>query len=154
MVRIFPYGIARTRLERAIREKRAPAFVTNDLNEADAVMAIRSTVQAKPRRLRDLAGRPVNTVVVKSNTFSQIATALDDILRHATEGTQAEQQALDEASAGIEQVIQSGKAFDLAPASAPVRKAQHRLAEASRLASESVGEEPNRRLRLLPTRLS
>ena len=154
MLRIFPYGIARTRLERAIREKRAPAFVTNDLNEADAVMAIRSTVQAKPRRLRDLAGRPVNTVVVKSNTFSQIATALDDILRQATEGTQAEQQALDEASAAIEQVLSSGKAFDLAPATAPVRKAQHRLAEASRLASESVGEEPNRRLRLLPTRLA
>lgn len=154
MVRIFPYGIARTRLERAIREKRAPAFVTNDLNEADAVMAIRSTVQSKPRRLRDLAGRPVNTVVVKSNTFSQIATALDDILRHATEGTQAEQQALDEASSAIEQVISSGKPFDLTPASAPVRKAQHRLAEAKRLASESVGEEPNRRLRLLPTRLA
>lgn len=154
MVRIFPYGIARTRLERAIREKRAPAFVTNDLNDADAIMAIRSTVQAKPRRLRDLAGRPVNTVVVKSNTFSQIATALDDILRQATEGTQAEQQALDEASAAIEQVIASGKPFDLAPAAAPVRKAQHRLAEASRLASESVGEEPNRRLRLLPTRLA
>ena len=54
-----------TDLERAIREKRAAAYVTNDLNDADAVMAIRSTVQAKPRRLRDLAGRPVNTVVVK-----------------------------------------------------------------------------------------
>src|SRR5688572_22523632 len=39
LVRIFPYGIARTRLERAIREKRAPAYVTNDLMEADAVMA-------------------------------------------------------------------------------------------------------------------
>ena len=154
MVRIFPYGIARTRLERAIREKRAAAFVTNDLNEADAVMAIRSTVQSKPRRLRDLAGRPVNTVVVKSNTFSQIATALDDILRHASEGTQAEQEALDEATAAIEQVLSSGKPFDLAPAPATVRKAQHRLAEAKRLASESVGEEPNRRLRLLPTRLA
>ena len=154
MVRIFPYGIARTRLERAIREKRAPATVTNDLNDADAVMAIRSTVQAKPRRLRDLAGRPVNTVVVKSNTFSQIAVALDDILRHASEGTLAEQEALDEASAAIEQVLASGKPLDLNPAAAPVRKAQHRLAEASRLASESVGEEPNRRLRLLPTRLA
>lgn len=154
VVRIYPYGIARTRLERAIREKRAPAYVTNDLNEADAVMAIRSTVQAKPRRLRDLAGRPVNTVVVKSNTFSQIATALDDILRQASEGTVAEQQALDEASAAIEKVLSSGQAFDLSPASAHVRKAQHRLAEANRLASESVGEEPNRRLRLLPTRLA
>ena len=129
--------------------------MTNDLNDADAVMAIRSTVQAKPRRLRDLAGRPVNTVVVKSNTFSQIATALDDILRHAAEGTQVPSRTpSNEASAAIEQVLSSGKPLDLNPASATVRKAQHRLAESNRLASESVGEEPNRRLRLLPTRLA
>ena len=50
LIRIFPYGIARTRLERAIREKRAPAFVTNDINEADAILAIRSTYQAKPKK--------------------------------------------------------------------------------------------------------
>lgn len=153
VIRIFPYGIARTRLERAIREKRAPAFVTNDISEADAVMAIRSTYQAKPKKLRELAGRPVSTVVVKSNTFSQIATALDDIVRQSHEGAQAERKALEEVQLGIETVIQSGKPFELSPAPATVRKAQHRMAEARRLASESVGEEPMRRLRILPTRV-
>jgi hypothetical protein len=154
LIRIFPYGIARTRLERAIREKRAPAFVTNDIGEADAIMAIRSTYQSKPKKLRDLAGRQVNTVVVKSNTFSQIATALDDILRLKQEGLQEDTQSLEEVQQGIETVLQSGKPFELSPAPATVRKVQHRMAEARRLASESVGEEPMRRLRILPTRLS
>ena len=81
LIRIFPYGINRTRLERAIREKRAPAFLTNDINQADAVVAMRSTYQSQPRKLRDMAGRPVLTVVVKSNTFSQIADALDQIVK-------------------------------------------------------------------------
>lgn len=153
LVRIFPYGIARTRLERAIREKRAPAFVTNDIGQADAVMAIRSTYQSKPRKLRDLAGRPVNTVVVKSNTFSQIAAALDDILKQAGEAPSTDNQAVEEAQMAVDIVLQSGKPYELSPATAPVRKIQHQIAEARRLASESVGEDPHRRLRILPTKI-
>jgi hypothetical protein len=154
LIKIFPYGIARTRLERAIREKRAPAYVTNDVSQADAIMAIRSTYASQPKKLRDLAGKAVNTVVVKSNTFTQIAGALDEIIRQATEGPDYEARALQEAQAGIESVLQSGKAFELTPAPATIRKMQHQMAEARRLASESVGDDPNRRLRILPTRLA
>jgi hypothetical protein len=118
-------------------------------------MAIRSTYAAKPRKLRDQAGRNVPTVVVKSNTFSQIATALDDILRQSGQATTSalDDQALKEIQEAIDIVLQSGKSYELSPASAPVRKMQHQMAEARRLASESVGEEPHRRLRLLPTRV-
>jgi len=153
MIRIYPYGIARTRLERAIREKRAPASVINDLSQADAVMAIRSTYQSKPRKLRDIAGKPISTVVVKSNTFSQISDALDAIIKQQTEGSDTEVRAVEEAQAGIEAVMQSNKPFELSPQPAPIRKVQHQMIEARRLASESVGEDPNRRLRILPVRL-
>ncbi len=156
-IRIFPYGIARTRLERAIREKRAPAYVTNDVHQADAIMAIRSTYQAKPKKLREIAGRPVNTVVVKSNTFSQIAAALDDILRQGGSTgplPPMEDKAIEEVSSGVESVLQSGKPFELSPQPATVRKVQHQMIEARRLASESVGEDPHRRLRILPVRLA
>lgn len=154
LIKIFPYGIARTRLERAIREKRVAAFVTNDVSQADAVMAIRSTVQASPKKLRDMAGKPLNTVVVKSNTFSQIAGALEEIVRQVTDGPDYEAKALQEAQAGIETVKQNGKPFELSPAPATIRKMQHQMAEAQRFASESVGDDPNRRLRILPTRLA
>lgn len=153
LIRIYPYGIARTRLERAIREKRAPAYVINDLSQADAVMAIRSTFQSKPKKLRDIAGKPINTVVVKSNTFSQIAEALDAIIRQQAEGPDFETKAVEEAQAGIEIVMQSNKPYELSPQPPPIRKVQHQMIEARRLASESVGEDPNRRLRILPTRL-
>ena len=111
------------------------------------------TTRAKPKKLRDIAGRPVNTVVVKSNTFSQISAGLDDILRQAGEPADDQSKAVDEVQAGIDIVLQSGKAYELSPASGPIRKMQHQMAEARRLASESVGEDPNRRLRILPTRL-
>ena len=153
LIRIYPYGIARTRLERAIREKRAMAYIVNDISNADAVMAIRTTYQSKPKKLRELAGRTVPTVVIKSNTYGQIAAALDDILKNATETKDFESQAMDEVMRAIDTVMQTGKPFDLAPQPAPIRKMQHQMAEAKRLASESVGEEPHRRLRVLPTRL-
>lgn len=154
MIRIYPYGIARTRLERAIREKRATAIVTNDLGQADAVMAIRSTYQSRPKKLRDMAGKPINTVVVKSNTFAQIADALDQILKIKQDGQEFEVAAMDEVLAAIDTVLQTGKPFELSPQPAPIRKLQHQVTEARRVASESVGEDPNRRLRILPTRLA
>lgn len=153
LIRVFPYGINRTRLERAIREKKAPAYLTTDINQADAVIAMRSTYQTQPRKLRDMAGRPVQTVVVKSNTFSQIAGALDEIVKGTSESPDVHTKAVEDAQQGIEMVLQSGKPFELSPAPAPIRKVQHQIAEARRLASESVGEDPNRRIRILPTRL-
>jgi hypothetical protein len=121
-------------------------------------MAIRSTYQSRPRKLRDLTGKPLNTVVVKSNTFSQIAEALDQIVRQSRGGSgQAvvtDSAALEEAQRAVDTVLQSGKAMELTPASAPVRKLQHQIAEARRLASESVGEEPHRRIRILPTKIA
>jgi len=153
LLRIFPYGIARTRLERAIREKRASASITNDISQADAVIAIRSTYQNRPTKLREL-NRPVATVVVKSNTFSQIAGALDELLKGGTVDKDAEEAAIQEAIQGIEQVNQTGKSFELNPQPAMIRRAQHQVAESRKWASESVGQEPARRLRILPVRLS
>jgi stage III sporulation protein SpoIIIAA len=153
LVRIFPYGIARTRLERAIREKRAPAVITNDVTAADAVIAIRSAHTGRPAKLRE-AGRPLPTVVVKSNTFSQIAAALDDVLKGGGVDKDAESAAIAEAQEAVATVAQTGRPVELSPQDARVRKLQHQVAESRRLASESVGQDPNRRLRILPVRLA
>lgn len=153
-IRIFPYGIARTRLERLIRERRVNAVIAADVAEADAVMAIRTAAQNKPRRMRDGNGRPIPTVIAKSNAASQIAMALDEIVRTSPDGNVNEADAMDEVLKAIDVVMQSGKAIDLTPRPAPIRKMQHQVAEARRLATESVGVEPNRRLRVLPTRLA
>jgi stage III sporulation protein SpoIIIAA len=154
LTRIYPYGIQRTRLERAIREKRAPAYVVTELAQADAIMAIRTTFQSRPKKLRELTGKTIPTVVVKSNTFTQIATALDEILNRSTEGKDLESQAMEEVLTAVETVMQTGKPYELTPQPATIRKMQHQVTEARRVASESVGEEPNRRLRVLPNRLS
>jgi len=152
-VRVYPYGIARTRLERAIRERKVNAVITNDIFHADAIIAIRSTVANRPAKLRDL-GRQVPTYIVKSNTFSQIAGALDDALKGAGQAARDDRsgEALDEARQIIEQVQRTGRPMELTPADARIRKQQHRLIEQNRLRAESVGQDPERRVRVSPVR--
>ncbi|MBS1704668.1 MAG: AAA family ATPase [Armatimonadetes bacterium] len=153
MLRVFPYGIARTRLERAIRERRINAYIVGDIHQADAVIAIRSTYNSRPAKLREL-NRPLPTVVVKSNTFSQIAGALEELASNAAKGTETDQDAMAEAMNGIEQAIASGKPVELNPADGRTRKMQLQLVESKRLSGEAIGQEPARRIRILPIRLA
>ncbi len=153
LVRIFPYGIARTRLERAIREKKISATVVNDIGAADAIIAIRSTFQGQPRKLKEASGRHVPTIVVKSNTFSQISSAVEDVMRVRHDPTDSQTKAMQEVNSGIDMVMTSGKSFELSPASATIRKMQIQIAESKKIASECVGQDPNRRVRLTPVRL-
>ncbi len=152
MLKLYPYGIARTRLERAIRDKKLPIYVVNEITHAEVILAIRTTFQSKPKKLRDLSGRPIPTIVIKSNTYGQIAQALDDLLKQSGETHADESESLEECQKAIDQVLQTGKAVELSPQSAPIRKVQHHLIESRRLASEAVGDEPHRRIRVLPTR--
>lgn len=152
VVRIFPYGIARTRLERAIRERRAPAMIVNDIGQADAVIAIRTTYQSRPGKLKEL-NRPVPTVVVKSNTFSQIASALEEVITGSVGDQDRVNAAMAEAQQAIEHALQSGKPVELTPQDARTRKMQLQLIESKKLAAEGVGEDPKRRIRVLPVKL-
>ncbi|MGE0000734.1 MAG: R3H domain-containing nucleic acid-binding protein [Fimbriimonadaceae bacterium] len=150
-VRIYPFGIARTRLERAIRERQANAVITGDPQHADAVIALRWSSQARPGKLRETS-RSIPTVVVRSNAFSAISSALDEVLQGRESSVPS--GVVDEVHAAIETVIQTGKPVELAPRDAPARKVQHQIVESRHLASEAVGREPNRRLRVLPVRVS
>ncbi|MCX6377500.1 MAG: AAA family ATPase, partial [Armatimonadetes bacterium] len=56
-VRIFPYGVSRNRLERAIREMKVPAYITKDWHDADVVLTLKAHARKEPSKLRDASGR-------------------------------------------------------------------------------------------------
>jgi hypothetical protein len=148
-MRIFPYGVARTRLERAIRERRVPATISNDIDRADAVLAIKTTYQRRPAKLREVMDKQVLTVVVRSNTYSQIVGALDELFRLGDSAT-LEDSALREVEDGIDLVLTNAEPTDLAPRNSYLRRLQHVAIAKRRLTSESIGDEPNRHVRILP----
>lgn len=152
VVRVYPYGIARTRLERAIKESNAPAYITTDIAQADAIIAIRSTFQNKPKKLKDL-NRSLPTVVVRSNTFSQIATALEQVVGSFNGSLDTENAAITEVSKAIDIVKQTGKSVELSPQNARIRRLQHKELEKQKYPSEAIGLEPERRIKILPEKI-
>jgi stage III sporulation protein SpoIIIAA len=164
-VYVYPYGLGRSQLDQVIEVLNLPVVITKDINDADAVLALRAHVKSHSKLRQVAKARQVPIHGVKSNTIPQITRALKRILgmddgKHpeATDlrlftrgGSDDEIEALEEARLAVEQiVIPTGQPVELLPRSPKVRKMQHELVEHYRLQSDSFGEEPNRRLRIYP----
>ena len=152
-LRIFPYGVSRSRMERAIAEMHVPAFIARDVQDADVVIALKSTYQREPGKMREANQKRLPIYTVKSNTYAQIAGCVREVFGlPAMEGSEENSMeiALVEAQEAIEMVKATNHAVDLAPANSYTRRLQHQLAERYQLVSESVGVEPQRRVRILP----
>jgi len=164
-VYIYGYGIGRSQIDQVVGILDLPVMLTKDLDEADAVVALRSQIKHHSK-LRSVAkDRHIPIYTVKSNTIPQITRVFRQILNlddpnipEATDlrlfsnaGSDDEIEALEEARLAVEQiVIPQGQPVELLPRSAKVRKMQHELIEHYRLQSDSFGDEPNRRLRIYP----
>ena len=152
-VRIFPYGVSRSRLDRAIAEMHVSAYVARDVNDADAVLALKASYRREPGKMREAAQRRLPIYVVKSNTYSQIAGIVREIFRLGPgpdEPVEDTEEALMEAQEAIDHVRETNEAIELAPANSFVRRLQHQLIDRYQVVSESIGVEPKRRVRILP----
>lgn len=153
-VRIFPYGVSRSRLDRAIAESRLPAYIARDISDADVVIALKATYKREPGKMREAAQRHLPVAVVRSNTYAQIANSVREIFGMKPEVFEESEdevdEGLNEVSAAIELVKRNGEAIELAPANSYTRRLQHQIVERHQLTSESVGVDPQRRVRILP----
>jgi len=147
-LRIYPFGVNQQVLERALRVMQVPAVVALDLDEADMVLTVKPKARpgTKIMVMADAHNLPIH--VIKKNVPSQINKFLKFYFRAGRE--EADNFALREVLDAIEQVRKTKKSIDLSPQNAYLRRLQHMKADEARLHSESVGEEPNRRLRLYP----
>ncbi|MCS6919293.1 MAG: hypothetical protein NZM28_05945, partial [Fimbriimonadales bacterium] len=148
--RVFPYGVSRSRVEKALRDLHLPAYVARDVSDADAVVVLHSTFQRRPPKVREALQRNLPIAIVRSNTYAQLVSALRDLFHKPQNGESAEERALREAEEGVEHVLATAEPYELSPQNSYLRRLQHQLVEKYRLLSESVGEEPNRRVRILP----
>ena len=162
---LYPYGIGKSQLEQVIEVLRMPITLTKDLDNADAVMALRSQVKNHSKLVQLAKKKEVPIYSIKSNSIPHITRTLKQLvnmdegdtsesadLRLFTKaGSDDEIEALEEARLAVEQiVIPQGQPVELLPRNAKVRKMQHELVEHYRLHSDSFGNEPNRRLRIYP----
>jgi stage III sporulation protein SpoIIIAA len=153
VVRIHPYAVSKSKLERAIRKFRVPALVVEDLDGADLVLTLKAQDRRQPRRLRDAQARGIPVAIVKSNTIVQIENSLRTALGLADPADldAADAAALQEVEAAIDEVLDLGEPVELPPRNTYLRRLQHQVVERYGLVSASKGEGSYRRLVVYPS---
>ncbi len=162
--RIYPFGISRDRLERAIGVLRVPATIVRDMGEATMVMTLKNYYRQGSQRVREAEDRGVPVYVLRSNTSTQIERQLSDVFHLGNTTTErytatpaADEDPNDphmtdamlEAEIAIGQVLNGERhTIELQPRSSYVRRLQHQLAERYNVQSESRGREPHRRVKI------
>jgi stage III sporulation protein SpoIIIAA len=148
-VRIYPFGVNRSRLESQIKSLGLPATVVGDQHQADVVLTVRNYYRRKPQALRDAEATGVPVHVLRSNSAGNIEQELMHISHlDAAPVAGGAQNALRETEEAINQVLQTSAPVELAPQNTYIRRIQHQLAEQHNLASRSTGKEPYRRVRI------
>jgi len=145
-VKVYPFGLSWTRVEDAARGLGMPVAIVREPEDADVVITLKNYYRRKTPRLRNAESSGIPIYIARSNSSTQIASALASVieLRRGPED-----KALEEAREAIEQVV-GGRSdeIELAPQNAYVRKLQHELVERANLSSRSTGHEPYRRVQI------
>ncbi len=148
-LRIFPYAISRSKLERAIRQLHVPATMAMQAKEADVVLTVKGQQRRQGKRWADAEANGVRLAVVKSNTVTQLESFLRAEFGLA-EPREEHQVALREAQDAIDQVLDSGVPVELSPQERDIRRLQHETVVGSGLVSQSRGQDPYRRVVVFP----
>lgn len=153
--RIFPFGVSRDRLERAISNLRVPATIVRDLSDATLVMTLKNYYRQGAERVRQAEDRGVPVYVLRNNTVTQMERQLADVF-HLESTPRAEYNAFDEeiearmeTEEAITQLLNGERqSVELTPRSNYVRRLQHQMAERYNVRSHSQGREPHRRVKI------
>ena len=150
IVRVYAYGVNRSRLEAVVRGRRLPVVTTMDPADADVVLTLKNYYRRKPQALRDAeaAGTPI--YVLRSNSAGQIEEGLARVVQLDVGAAATATSALQETEDAITRVLEDAHPIELAPQTSYVRRLQHGLAERYNLGSRSLGREPHRRVQLFP----
>jgi stage III sporulation protein SpoIIIAA len=153
--RLYPFGVSRSRLGRAIKHLGIPVSIARTWKEADAVMMLTgpegvpldSTLLRAPREM----GLPI--IAVEGNNYAHILSRLNDLYaQQSGDGPgSARDMAVKEAQNAAQRVLAEAEPVELRPQGKQMRRMQHQLAQRFHLRSYSVGREPNRRVRFLPS---
>lgn len=151
--RIFPIGLSRSRLERAIQELGVTIRLADDPLQADILLGIKGQRKRQPRRLREVLEKGGRFYSVRSNTVTQIKAALTDLLGENAKSLSPYDRvgaALHQAEDAVVQVQRSHEAVALSPQNAFLRRLQHDLISGHGLRSESNGKAPLRHVIVFP----
>ena len=149
-VRIYPYGVARNRLNQAAKRMSVPVLVVKDVGDADALVTLRNYYRKRMRPIMDAEQRGMPIYVLRSNTVNQMQKFLSDLfnLSNYADKESKVEWALQETQGAINAVMNGERWVELTPTASYIRRLQHEMARDANLTSHSYGKEPHRRVRI------
>ena len=151
-IRIYPYGVARNRLQQAAKRFGVPAIIVRNVEEADALVTLRSYYRDRQATIMDAEARGMPIYVLRANTVAQVDQFMGDLFNLPADVSGAHSSELDgvreQTQAAIASVLNGERWVDLPPGPSLVRRLQHEMARQAELVSHSYGKEPRRHVRI------
>ena len=154
--KVYLYAVSRTIVEKIIESLDLNVEITRNIEDADIVVAHKNYAKGGAKVLNSAQEYRVRVFYVKTNSMAHIQKVLKEALDiqpgdvKPTQNYKDETEvALDEVKNAIKKILEGAPEIELAPQNTHIRKLQHELVEQYNLKSISIGEEPNRRLKVI-----
>ncbi len=147
-VRIYPYGVARNRLQQAAHRLGVPAFIAREISEADIIMTLRTYYRSRQQPITEAEARGIPIYVLRANTVTQMEQSLAEIFNLTEDNNWTLNEVANQTESAIQAVLNGQRWVDLPPATSAIRRIQHEMARQAQLVSHSYGKDPNRRVRI------
>ncbi len=147
-IKIFPYGVSRSRLEKAIANQRINAVIVRAMQEADIILTLKNHERNESRKFREAGHLGIPVFAARSNTVIQLENFLRELL--GGDGSAEEEDAVKEVLSAFEEIKITNRNVSLKPRGAAIRRIQHELAVRHGFFSESKGREPKRYVSIKP----
>jgi len=146
-LRVYPYGVTQSYLDRASEELDLPVEVVKRLGQADIMLTLKSYYRRRSQAIVDAERRGIPVYVLRSNTLHQIKSSLAEVFG-VEKRVDPFALALQETQEAIREVLAGARSVELSPQNAYVRRKQHEMAREASLISRSRGKEPGRRVKI------
>ncbi|MEP0804830.1 MAG: AAA family ATPase [Chloroflexota bacterium] len=148
-VKVYPYGVARNRLQQAAKRLGVPAIIVRDVDEADALVTLRTYYRNRQQTVIEAEQRGMPIYVLRANTVAQVEQFLGDLYNlNAVPMRDNMDDIRNETQKAIAAVLNGERWVDLPPGPSIVRRIQHEMARQAELVSHSYGKEPRRHVRI------
>ena len=78
-MKVYPYGVARNRLQQAAKRLGVPAIIVRDVIEADALVTLRTYYRNRQQTVIEAEQRGMPIYVLRANTVAQVEQFLGDL---------------------------------------------------------------------------
>jgi len=149
---IYPFGVARNRLQSAAQSLGAPVRLVDGLEEAEVLLTSKQFYRQRPGTVAEAERRNIPVYVLRGSTSAQMEAFLTDLFDLPKDAPDSFGRAMREAEVAVQRVLEGADSVELSPQSAFIRRYQHEMARAAHLESNSFGKEPHRRVRIFRER--